>query len=159
MTCPASLQIPYLLNIAMAVTTYLPSFAFDPRQTFQLLQKLDLAFSSLLHGKDRETDETLPGFEGGRTKVTITEKVRMRGIVERTRVAVVGVASKDDSILDFFRVADTEGDMTTDADTAVEDIEDNGSHRRWEMQVARVYERTIVDLGAALDANARSGFG
>ena len=83
----------------------------------------------------------------------------MRGIVERTRVAVVGVASKDNSILDSSSVTDTEGDMTTDAETALEDIEDNEGHRRWEMQVARVYERTIVDLGAALDANARNGLG
>ena len=83
----------------------------------------------------------------------------MRGIVERTRVAIVGVASKDGNVQDSSKATDTEGDMTNDTDTTLEDIEDGGSHRRWEMQVARVYERTIVDLETALDTNASNGLG
>ena len=135
------------------MTRYLPSFPFDPRRTFPLLQKLDFAFSSLLHGQNVETGETLSGFEGGRTKVTTTEKVRMRGIVERTRIAVVSVASKDGSVQGSSRVTETEDDITTDDDDAMmDDIEHGIGSGSWEMEVARVYERTIVDLGATLDA-------
>ncbi|KAL8940890.1 MAG: hypothetical protein Q9216_002551 [Gyalolechia sp. 2 TL-2023] len=152
-----SLQITFLLTIALTVTTSLQSFPFTPQPTFQFLRKLDLAFSSLLKGVNVATGERLPGFEGGRGKLSTTEKVRMRGIVERTRLAVVEVAGKDGSLADVKNVpwseSDTEDDfnMTEDDDTI---LEDETSHRRWEMDIARVYEKTIVELGMALDASS-----
>ncbi|KAL9005452.1 MAG: hypothetical protein Q9188_001777 [Gyalolechia gomerana] len=157
-----SLQITFLLTIALTVTTSLQSFPFTPRPTFQLLRKLDLAFSSLLKGVNVETGERLPGFESGRGKLSITEKVRMRGIVERTRVAVVEAVRKDGSLADVENVpaseTDTEDDfnMTEDDD---ENLEDETSHRRWEMDIARVYENTIVELGMVLDASNLSNDG
>ncbi|MCJ1317909.1 hypothetical protein MMC15_003236 [Xylographa vitiligo] len=154
----ASLQTPYLLNAALAVTTYLPSFTFSPRQTFQLLQKLDISFSSLLHGHNVETGEALPGFDGGRGKLTTTEKVRIRGLVERTRVAVVVAASKAGSADGESRVTETDAALTTD-DDMMDGLEDNTNHGGWEMEVARVYERTLVDLGAALDSSHNNGYG
>lgn len=81
----------------------------------------------------------------------------MRGIVERTRVVVVEVAGKEGSLADVKSIplteTDTEDDliMTADDDD-VENLEDESSHRRWEMDIARVYEKTIVELGIALDA-------
>ncbi|MCJ1436215.1 hypothetical protein MMC27_005593 [Xylographa pallens] len=153
-----SLQTPYLLNVALAVTTYLPSFTFTPRQTIQLLQKLDISFSSLLHGHNVETGEALPGFDGGRGKLTTTEKVRVRGLVERTRVAVIVAAGKLGSADGESRVTETDEALTTD-DDMMEGLEDDASHGRWEMEVARVYERTLVDLGAALDSSNNNGYG
>src|ERR1700712_5983959 len=47
----ASLQIPYLLNVALVVTTYITAFPFSPKGTFAVLGKLDHAFSSLLKGE------------------------------------------------------------------------------------------------------------
>ncbi len=106
----------------------------------------------------------MPGFEGGRVKLSTTEKVRMRGLVERTRVAVVEVAAKGESITDTGSVAqtDTEDGFTTndnndDEDDAMDGTQVEGNHGRWEMEVARVYERTIVELGMSLDASG--GFG
>ncbi|KAL8766502.1 MAG: hypothetical protein Q9209_006718 [Squamulea sp. 1 TL-2023] len=154
-----SLQIAFLLTVALTVMTSLPSFPFMPRPTFQLLQKLDLVFASLLKGISVETGEPLPGFETGRSRPSITEKVRMRGIVEKTRIAVVEVAGKDGSFADVSTVSqsimtDTEDDfnMTTE-DEDMDVWEDENSHRRWEMDIARVYERTIVELGMALDVS------
>lgn len=154
----APLQITFLLTIALSVTTSLQSFPFTPRPTFSFLRKLDLAFSSLLKGVSVETGQPLPGFDGGKGQLSTTEKVRIRGIVERTRVAVVGVAGKEESLVDVkstpLTETDTEDDfnMTADDDD-VENAEDESSHRRWEMDIARVYERTIVELGMALDAS------
>ncbi|KAL8671606.1 MAG: hypothetical protein Q9168_003896 [Polycauliona sp. 1 TL-2023] len=152
-----SLQITFLLTIALTVMTSLPCFPFMPRPTFQLLQKMDLMFASLLKGVSAETGEPLPGSETGRSKLSTTEKVRMRGIVERTRIAVVEIAGKDGSLADVAtaaqsRMTDTEDDfnMTTEDDD-VDALEDESSPRRWEMDIARVYERTIVELGLALD--------
>ncbi|KAL8992826.1 MAG: hypothetical protein Q9169_006812 [Polycauliona sp. 2 TL-2023] len=157
-----SLQITFLLTIALTMMTSLPSFPFMPRPTFQLLHKLDLMFASLLKGVSAESGEPLPGSETGRSKLSTTEKVRMRGIVERTRISVVEVAGKDGSLADVSIVAqsimtDTEDDfnMTTDNDDDMDALEDEGSHRRWEMDIARVYERTIMELGMALDTSAR----
>ena len=71
----------------------------------------------------------------------------MRGLVERTRVAVVEVAGKGGSVTDNESVA--RSNFTTD-DEAVEGMQVDGNHGRWEMEIARVYERTIVELGVSL---------
>lgn len=105
----------------------------------------------------------LPGFQSGRGKLSITEKVRMRGVVERTRIAVVEVAGKGGSVTDTESVSrstvDMEDDLTSDydEDDAMEGIQVDGNHGRWEMEVARVYEKTIVELGVSLDTSGMAG--
>ncbi len=151
----------------MALTSYtcLASFPFSPRSTFHLLHKLDMAFYSLLQGANAETGEILPGFEGGRGNLSTTEKVRMKGLVERTRVAAVEVAGKEGSVTDNGDASrsqtETEYDFTTDndEDNVMEGTQLGGTHGRWEMEVARVYERTIVELGASLDTSGMGGVG
>ena len=152
------LQKSYLLTIALNVNSYLPSFSFSPRPTFQLLRKLDLAFTSLLQGANVETGVILSGFEGGRGKLSTTEKVRLRGIVQGSRVAVVEVAGRGDDVDDTgnhdrSRVA-TDSEYSTDDDTNImgEDEMDEVS-AGWEMEVARVYENTLVELGVLLNAS------
>ena len=155
------MQTPYLLTIALTICSCLPSFPFSPRATFRVLHKLDLAFYSLLRGVNAETGEKLPGFEGGRGKVSTTEKVRMRGLVERTRIAVVEVAGKTGSMTNGGNTTQTEEDFTTDMDDfdAMEGIQVEGNHGRWEMEIARTYENTIVELGIILDTSGASAFG
>lgn len=118
---------------------------------------MDLTFSSLLKGVNVETGEPLPGFQGRRGQLSTTEKVRMRGIVERTRVAVVEVAGTDGSLAGVKNVpisaTDTEEDFDVTEDDDADILEDESSHRRWEMDIARVYEKTIMELGMALDAS------
>ena len=89
--------------------------------------------------------------------MSTTEKVRMRGLVERTRVAVVEVAGKAGMEVTGLSGLD-EGLTTTDDDDEMEGMEGarsevgvEGNHGRWEMEVARVYEKTIVELGMSLD--------
>ncbi|KAL9613152.1 MAG: hypothetical protein Q9167_002317 [Letrouitia subvulpina] len=156
-----SLQIPFLLNIAQIVQTSLPAFPYSPLSTFKLLNKLDLAFASLLQGSDIQTGERLPGFEGSRGKLSTTDKVRIRGTVERTRVAVVEVAGKDVAVDEntstVQSATDTDDDMVSE-DTSVTETREGGGHRRWEMDIARVYERTLVELGTSLDSSGLRGF-
>ena len=150
--------------MALTSCTCLKPFPFSPRSTFHLLHKLDMAFSSLLQGADAETGTTLPGFEGGRGKLSTTEKVRMKGLVERTRIAVVEVAGQAGSVTDTGDVlrfiTETEDDCTTDneEDDLMEEIQPDENHGRWEMEVARVYEKTIVKLGVSLDTSGIEGF-
>ena len=87
----------------------------------------------------------------------------MRGLVERTRVAVVETAGKGGSATDTGSVThssvDTEDDVTTESkgDDAMQGMQVDGNHGRWEMEVARVYEKTIVELGVSLDTSGMVG--
>lgn len=169
--CVASLQIPYLLNIANEFTEWITRFPPQPTPMFTLLRKLDFCFASLLSGEDSDTRETLPGFENGvRNVMTKTHQVRCKGIVDQTRIVVVGVMAKqtapeeqeqpddDDSTQDN---DDDDGDLVTEMETDTEatvskdrgfvdpnweDDEDDGVY----MDVARVYERTLVKLGEVM---------
>lgn len=152
----ASIQLPTLLTLALLTTSALPSFPFNTKPTFTLLKKLDHAFASLLKGQDIETGEALPGFSGGRGKVSVTEKVRVRGVVERGRVVVVEVAGGG---TEGGETGDEEGEDEEEDGDDGEDMMVEGNHGRWEMEIARVYERTVVELGLALDTGTLGGGG
>ncbi|KAL4994111.1 hypothetical protein BDV10DRAFT_10892 [Aspergillus recurvatus] len=144
-----SLQIPYLISLAVLVNTYLPEYPFAEKATFRLLRKLDSFFASLILGEDAETGQPLPGFEGRRNVVSMTEKVRIKSITEMARVLVV---EKGDS-----REPDADGnDDFGDGEDNDEDEMDIGLDlevdrpERWEMETARVYEKTIQLLGDEL---------
>ena len=164
----ANLQIPYLLNVAVLTADFLPQFhntARSTQATFKLLSKLDYAFSSLLTGHDSSSGETLPGFEAGRSIAT-TDKVRLKGIVDRTRLTVVRVLSRE-SVLGEDEEAgegeametDTNGDQRvgtwTNHDTVVfegfENNRDEDEDEDWEERnIGSIYEKTIGELGDVL---------
>jgi hypothetical protein len=144
----ASLQIPYLLNVALSVTTYLPAFPPAPVASFKLLRKLDHAFSSLLRGEDSLTGEILPGFERGRRAgMSRTDMVRCKGLVEATRVLVVEVMSREVEL----EKEDAESDMDTDAMSVDRESTWDDDEDPHDMDVARVYEATITQLGVFLE--------
>ena len=142
----ASLQTPYLINMALLVTTMIPAFRASPKQMFRLLDKLDHAFASLLLGKDVESGQHLPGFDLGR-RVSTTEKVRIRSLLERTRRAVSVAISEgdyeegDEETGEEDQEEDLEGDLILDAEERPRARED------WQIQAAKVYDRTLVELG------------
>ncbi|KAI9682170.1 MAG: hypothetical protein M1817_000224 [Caeruleum heppii] len=141
-----SLQTPYLLSLALLVASYLPAFTPSPRVTFQLLNKLDLAFASLLQGKDADSGEVLPGFEMSRGLST-TDKVRIKSLIERTRLVVVEVMTNE---TEPDSEEETEDDDDHDDDTMDDfDRPDEGGGR-WETEIVRVYDRTLVELGESL---------
>ncbi|KAH7394590.1 hypothetical protein BKA66DRAFT_410704 [Pyrenochaeta sp. MPI-SDFR-AT-0127] len=159
-----NLQIPYLLNLAVLTAEFLPLFSTSTRSTqatFRLLSKLDYAFSSLLTGSDTASGETLPGFEHGRI-VSTTDKVRLKGIVDRTRLTVVRVTSEesvvgDDGGIDEPMDIDTEldaGSGERQGTVIFEGFEDNDVDEEdndWEERnIGSVYERTIGELGDVL---------
>ncbi|THZ22410.1 hypothetical protein D6C90_09419 [Aureobasidium pullulans] len=152
-----ALQVPYLINMALLTTTMIPAFPLAPRPLFRLLGKLDHAFASLLVGRDVSTDEILPGFNTGRG-VSGTEKVRIKSLVERTRICVVEVVNRgefdEDDDLDEPSPEDTDmdGALILDEDDGPQDINvDDTEDDDWNMQVARVYDKTLVELGDSMD--------
>jgi hypothetical protein len=153
-----SLQIPFLLKLASDFTQYVRSFPPSPRASFELLSKLDHCFASLLQGQDAESRESLPGFENGlRAGMTVTDMVRCRSLVEQTRILMVEVLSG---------TPDDEADDDAEEDTAEEFTDDNADEpinatsprpvawdideERLHLDSARIYEKTIVQLGNRL---------
>lgn len=167
----ASLQITYLLNIANEFTEWITRFPPQPTPVFGTLRKLDFCFASLLSGEDIDTKETLPGFENGiRGIMTKTHMVRCKGIVAQTRAVIIGVMAKqtapeepEESETQTESDDDDDEDLVTEMETDTE--EESASKSKgfvdpnWEdededevyMDVARVYERTLVKLGEVMD--------
>ncbi|KAI1442593.1 hypothetical protein F5Y02DRAFT_242078 [Annulohypoxylon stygium] len=96
-----SLQIPYLLNIALAFNTYLPSFPPSPAPTFALLKKLDHCFASLLIGRDLKSGDPLPGFQNNGRGFTRTDMVRCKSLTDETRMLVSMVMSDEPDVENF----------------------------------------------------------
>jgi hypothetical protein len=129
------------------VTSYLTAFPPSPKATFGLLRKLDHTFSSLLVGEDSVTGEILPGFSGGmRAGMSKTDMIRVKSLVEQTRVLVVDVMGKE-PVLE----RDVE-DSGVDTDVEMESTAWDPDEEKFEMDVARVYEQTIVQLGQSLES-------
>jgi hypothetical protein len=154
----ASLQIPYLLNIANEFTTWLDSFPPSASATFSVLGKLDHCFASLLKGRDIETNEPLPGFDSGsRSGMSRTDMVRCKSLVEQTRVLIVDVMSKEAEELDGDDDDDEMDESDAPGQSETEDERPRWGPGAWDedddrlhMDVARVYENTLVQLGETL---------
>lgn len=133
-----------------------------------VLAKLDHCFASLLAGKDANTGEALPGFENGlKAGMSRTDMVRCKSMVQRTRVVVMDVLTEEpDEGADEDDVDET-GQQPTDSEVddgptdwsrvaLQEHGYDNDDEER-HMDMARVYEKTLMQLGEALNDGAGVG--
>ncbi|KAF7883481.1 uncharacterized protein EAF02_005401 [Botrytis sinoallii] len=135
-----NLQIPYLLNVALVMTTYPTKFPPAPVATFAVLRKLDHAFASLLRGEDSITGETLP--------------------VEDTRVMIVDVMSKEvEPELEPESGVEDNGDNGADGMNLDEEDDSEYDNDELAMDIARVYEATIMELGERLESGPNIGIG
>ncbi|KAK4222644.1 hypothetical protein QBC38DRAFT_489394 [Podospora fimiseda] len=161
-----SLQIPYLLNIASEFNEWVQAFPSAPTPTFSILHKLDHCFASLLSGEDYDTKEALPGFENGlRGGMSRTDMVRCKSLAQQTRILIVDVMSRG-----VEEIEDNGGDAANDSQFDTESGIDGpsrsnkGSGGVWNddeeelyMDVARVYEKTLVKLGETLGQGGEVG--
>ncbi|TGZ83555.1 hypothetical protein EX30DRAFT_338181 [Ascodesmis nigricans] len=144
------LQVQYLLNIANTFNDYLASFPPDWPPIFQLLDKLDRCFYDLVVGTSR-------GW-----KMSMTEKVRVKGIIERTRLHVVQRAElyRDEEqppdIDDRHERMEREwgsGDDERNDSSFELDMDDGGEDDEdldLQMEISRVYSRTMEEVGERL---------
>lgn len=151
-----SLQVPYLISVGLLVSNVVQSMPPSPRHLFRLLRTLDHAFASLIQGRDVDTGEALPGFAGVRG-VSGTEKVRIRSLIERTRVNVVEAFKRgefDDDAPEDGEEGDEDG-MDVDPEDGLvlegDDHEIFEDDESFDMQIARVYDRSVVELGDSLE--------
>lgn len=152
-----SLQVPYLLNLGLMLGNIVASMPPTPRSLFRVIGKLDHCFASLLQGRDIETGEALPGFEGRRRGVSGTEKVRIRSLVERTRVGVMEAFKRGEFEFEGPEMEEQAGedgmDIDRDGELVLEGdgFGDDDEEDSWDMQLAKVYDRTVVELGDSLE--------
>ncbi|EGE00604.1 hypothetical protein TESG_08660 [Trichophyton tonsurans CBS 112818] len=131
-----SIQVPYMITLAGLVDSYLRDFSWQARRTFALLDKLDAMLAALLAADEGEGEGE---GEGGRKRVSLTERVRIKSLVEGTRVTVFDVrdeaaeADDDDEEEDFAAASAAPGD-------------EEQAVGRWAMAAARVYERSLSRL-------------
>lgn len=94
------------------------------------------------------TGEILPGFETGkRAGMSRTDMVRCRSLVEATRVLVVEIMNKEAEPERGDEESGTDADAMSTGEDSNLDI-DEDVH---DMDVARVYEATITQLGGQLE--------
>ncbi|RKF83342.1 putative meiotic recombination protein dmc1 [Golovinomyces cichoracearum] len=137
LTGTPNLQVHYLLNIAGMFINFLPAFPPAPEAIFLLLKKMDYAFSCLLKGKNISTDEVLPGFSGGNDiGLSKTDMVRLRSLVEETRVLTVKLLGNNDF---------------EDRNTSERCKTSSACNDQYDMDLASVYEQTIFNLGELLE--------
>ncbi|PYI04500.1 hypothetical protein BO78DRAFT_398940 [Aspergillus sclerotiicarbonarius CBS 121057] len=134
-----SLQIPYLISLAVQVNSYLAEYPFSAAATFRLLGKLDEVFAGLL-GEG----------EGRGSVVSMTEKVRIKSIAESGRVVVVEARERERENGGGDGFGEDEDEDEEDDMEDVLGIEEYPTAGKWEMETARVYERTIQLLGDGL---------
>ncbi|ODM24172.1 hypothetical protein SI65_02120 [Aspergillus cristatus] len=164
-----TLQIPYIISLAVLVNSSLPSYPFTPQSTFRLLRKLDSVFASLLTGEDADSGAPLAGFETRRNIVSMTEKVRIKSIAEACRMVVMEVRERSDDDETTEGDGDATGESEVDSEEEMVDVlgdvnanvnavdEYHETPGRWEMEAARVYERTIQLLGDELGRQGEFG--
>lgn len=153
-----SLQIPYLLSLGLLVGAVVADMPPSPKGLFRVIDKLDHCFASLIQGRDVDTGERLPGFEG-RRGVSGTEKVRIRSLVERTRVGVVEAFKRGEFEFEGEELEEEVGEDEMDMDTEMDgelvlegaDLQGAEEEESYDMQLARVYDRTIQELGDSLE--------
>lgn len=141
----ATLQIPYLLTLAGQVCSYLQAFTFST-SFFALAGKIDEAFASLLQPPNNGNPGGFPPYH-----VSTTDKVRIKSLVEETRVAAVNAASASGhvaSIEDSSEI-DTEDD-DDDGTTVQNDEEEQSDTLAVPLKLSRVYKRTLEILGDSL---------
>jgi hypothetical protein len=147
------------MSLALLLTEFLPEYPPDSRSTFSFLAKLDVGFASLIQGRNIETGESLPGAERGKL-ITTTELVRLKSLVDQTRLVVVKALKDtdfddDDDDVDVRMSEVTDETDDDDLDQANED--EVTEVNRQEMGITRVYDKTIVELGILLTLSPGAG--
>lgn len=119
----------------------MPSFPFTT-STFRLAHKFDLAFSSLLS----PSNDYSTGYHA-----SPTDKVRIRSLVEESRLTIINVASKSGHRAQVYEdLSDDEAGTITEAETTISVTDDLMDESSVSENLGKVYEKTIGILGGDL---------
>lgn len=117
---------------------------------FYITAKIDQGFASLLQ-RSEESTTTAPNIAH---PVSVTEKVRIKSLVEETRIAAVNVASASglaSSVQDLSET-DTE-DHEEDGSEEADEQQEDESNMSISLGLSKVYKKTLEILGDSLVMN------
>ncbi|KAK6381675.1 hypothetical protein LTS17_004734 [Exophiala oligosperma] len=146
-----TLQIPYLLSLAGLVCSYMPAFPFST-SVFYITGKIDRGFTSLLLSSSAGSSDSATTYH-----VSMTEKVRIKSLVEETRITAVNVASSSGLSTNIGDVSELETEEEeeeeeeTDDTNTGQDTQANDMSRS--LAISKIYKRTMEILGDSLDSS------
>lgn len=125
----------------------MPAFPFST-SVFLMTRKLDAAFAYLLHCHSHQSIEIdgAPSF-----CVSVTDRVRIKSLVEDTRVVAVEVAMQSGHEAQLQNLSESDEEKETDLDVEMEN--NNGqpwSNDALSVSISRIYKQTLEILGDAL---------
>ncbi|EXJ55148.1 hypothetical protein A1O7_08073 [Cladophialophora yegresii CBS 114405] len=141
-----SIQIPYLLQLAGLACSYLQAFPFS-NSLFPLLSKIDQGFASLLQPTQNGA------ISATNTQVSVTEKVRIKSLIEETRIAAVNAASSNGHAASVQDVTDADADVDDnerDEEGQRDEDDDDEQPMSVALALSRIYKRTLEILGDSL---------
>lgn len=116
----------------------MPAFDFTTKM-FGTIRRFDAAFSALLNNANNEI--------GSRSTVSMTEKVRIRSLVEETRVNAVNTASASGRETRVDDLSDDDDEMELDHQ---EEDEDEIDDDKTALALSKIYKSTLEILGDRL---------
>ncbi|KAK5207583.1 hypothetical protein LTR41_006627 [Exophiala xenobiotica] len=141
-----TIQIAYLLSLAGLACSYMPAFPFSP-SLFYITAKIDRGFNSLLQASENGNNPATHAH-----RVSMTEKVRIKSLIEATRIMAVNVASSagHSARISDLSELDTENEDEEDTDGTIEDHRDGTSGISTSLGLSKIYKRTLEILGDSL---------
>ncbi|KAI5785927.1 hypothetical protein EDC01DRAFT_662109 [Geopyxis carbonaria] len=148
-----TLQTQYFLNIANSFNDYLYSFKPHFKSTFQLLDKLDRCFYTLITGRPADPDVAPLSPAVSVFRLNMTEKVRLKSVVERTRLNVVNLAESGGSTAVSNEYIDPDNSNLSEANSVHSDedfYEIDDEELEWQVEVTKIYDRVLQEIGDEL---------
>ncbi|KIW13308.1 hypothetical protein PV08_08496 [Exophiala spinifera] len=145
-----TLQVAYLLSLAGLVCSYMPAFPFSTA-VFYITGKLDRGFTSLLQSSSTNSPDPAAAYH-----VSMTEKVRIKSLVEETRITAVNVTSSSGLSTKVVDVSELETEEEEEEDTDDTNLEQGPQSNNISRSLAlsKIYKRTLEILGDSLDTSA-----
>ena len=124
----------------------MPAFPFST-SLFYITAKIDRGFTLLLQASENGNNPATNAH-----RVSMTEKVRIKSLIEETRITAVNVASSaghSGGIRDLSGL-DTEDEDEGDTDDTIEDHGDGTNGMSMSLDISKIYKRTLEILGDSL---------
>lgn len=145
-----------MLQMANSFNDYLASFPPDLKVTLRLLDTFDRCFYTLITGTSADPSTPLPP-AFSISQMNMTEKVRLKSMIERTRLHVVKLLESGGGAPDpltenakFFGERNEQTDIDTENETEDDGRGSYADDEELEIEVSKVYERCMVQLGEGL---------
>jgi Subunit 11 of the general transcription factor TFIIH len=117
----------------------LPAFSFVKGPTIRIVDKLDLAFAMLLNMRNYSLT---PAGDMNNFLVSVTDRVRIRSVIERTRLLAVEISEGEET---SEGIADSDFGSQAGPEDVCADDKDS-----LDMSISSMYERTLTILGDSL---------